>query len=194
MIWAQHLADKFVRDGIATPESAEVVRYGLEALADNLLVFLMTVMVGFYYGSILSGIIVWILTLLLRKYAGGYHAKTKIRCYLTSVGMLVVTFALLYQPEHHPAVYVILVIISGSYIFMNAPVDHENKVLDVTERRVYRKRARIVLILEGILFVIAWMFGLGNLMAIIVMCFSIVGVSLVMGKHLRSKNNQVLQR
>lgn len=182
-MWTQRLTDQFVKDGVVTPEDAEIVRYGLEALADNILAFLLTTIVGFFYGSLLSGIVLWMLIFPLRKYAGGYHAKTKVQCYLISVGMLVVAFALLYQPAYHPTVHFILVAFSGSYIFMNAPVDHKNKVLDMTERRVYRKRTRIVLILESILFVIVWLLGLGNLVAVIAMCFGIVGISLAMGKH-----------
>lgn len=186
-MWTQRLADQFVRDGVVAPEDAEIVRYGLEALADNMLAFLLTALVGFFYGSLLSGIALWVLIFPLRKYAGGYHAKTKARCYLISVGMLVVAFVLLYQPVYHPVVYFILVAIS-SYIFMNAPVDHENKVLDMTERRVYRRRTRVVLVLESTLFVIAWTLGLGNLMVVITMCFGIVGVALVMGKQSSRKN------
>lgn len=187
LMWTQRLADQFVRDGVVAPEDAEIVRYGLEALADNMLAFLLTALVGFFYGSLLSGIALWVLIFPLRKYAGGYHAKTKARCYLISVGMLVVAFVLLYQPVYHPVVYFILVAIS-SYIFMNAPVDHENKVLDMTERRVYRRRTRVVLVLESTLFVIAWTLGLGNLMVVITMCFGIVGVALVMGKQSSRKN------
>lgn len=181
LMWTQRLADQFIKDGAASSEDAEIVRYGLEALADNVLAFLLTALVGFFYGSLLSGIALWMLTFPLRKHAGGYHAKTKVRCYLISVGVLAVAYALLYLPAHHPAVHVILAAVSGSYIFVNAPVDHENKVLDMTERRVYRKRTRIILILESVLFVMAWVFGLGNLMAVIAMCFGITAISLVAG-------------
>lgn len=65
---------------------------------------------------------------------------------------------------------------------MNALVDYENKALGMAERRVYRKHTRIVIIVESILFVMAWILGLGNLMALIAMCFSVVGVSLETGK------------
>lgn len=181
LMWTQRLTEQFVKDGVVTPEDAEIVRYGLEALADNILALLLTALVGFFHGSLVSGIALWMLTFPLRKYAGGYHAKTKVRCYLISVGMLVAAFALLYQPDYHPAVYIVLVVISGSYIFMKAPVDHENKVLDMTEQRVYRKRTRVVLVLEGVLFVMAWIFGLENLMVVIAMCFSITAISLVAG-------------
>lgn len=180
-MWAQRLTDQFVRDKIILPENAEVVRYGLETLAGNMLAFLITFIVGFCYGSLLSGIALWVLIFPLRKYAGGYHAKTRRGCFFISMGMLLLAFTLLYQPAYPPAVHFILGVISGSYIFMNAPVDHENKVLDMTERCVYRKRTRIVLIVESILLVIAWMFELGNLMAVIEMSFIITAISLLAG-------------
>lgn len=180
-MWTQRFTDQSIKDGVVAPEDAEIVRYGLEALADNVLAFLLTTLIGFFYGSLLSGIALWMLTFPLRKYAGGYHAKTKGQCYLISAGMLVVAYALLYLPVYHPAVHFILAAVSGSYIFMNAPVDHENKVLDMTERRIYRKRTRIVLVVESILLVMAWMLGLGNLMAVIEMGFGITAISLVAG-------------
>lgn len=183
LMWAQRLTDQFIRDEIILPENAEVVRYGLETLVGNMLAFLMTAVVGFFYGSLFSGIVLWLLIFPLRKYAGGYHAKTKARCYLMSIGMLVFAFALLYQPNHHQGVYVFIVIISGVYIYMNVPIDNDNKVLDATERKVYRKCARIVLGVESILFAVVCIAGWKDLAAVVAMCFGIVGMSLVVGKH-----------
>ena len=76
-MWTQRFTDQSIKDGVVAPEDAEIVRYGLEALADNVLAFLLTTLIGFFYGSLLSGIALWMLTFPLRKYAGGYHAKTK---------------------------------------------------------------------------------------------------------------------
>lgn len=95
-MWSQRLTERFIRDGIILPENAEVVRYGLEALTDNVLAFMVTAAVGLFYGSLLSGIVLWMLVFPLRKYAGGYHAKTKAQCYLISAGMLALAYALLY--------------------------------------------------------------------------------------------------
>lgn len=182
-MWAQCMTDRFIRDGIILPENAEVVRYGLETLADTMLTFLMTAAVGCFYGSALSGIVLWMLVFPLRKYAGGYHARTKARCFLISAGMLVLAYALLYQPDCHPGIYLVIAILSGGYIYRNAPVDNVNKVLDAVERKVYRKRARIVLGVESIMFVTGWIAGWGELVAVIVMCFGVVGISLAVGKH-----------
>lgn len=165
------------------PENAEIVQYGLEVLAGNLSGALITLGIGYCFGSILSGIILWTLIFPLRKYAGGYHAKTRGRCYLISAGMLILAFALLYLPDYQPEIYPIVALISGIYIFVNAPVDNENKVLDTVEQKMYRKRARIVLGVESALFAVAWMAGWRDLAAVVVMGFGIVGMSLVAGKH-----------
>lgn len=181
-MWTTRLSDKLVRDGIILPENAEIVQYGLEALTGNLAGALITLATGYCFGSILSGLILWMLFFPLRKYAGGYHAKTRGRCYLISIGMLVLAYVLLYLPGWKAEIYFAVTIISGGYIFTNAPVDNENRVLDMVEQSVYRKRTRIVLGLEGILFAAAWILRWENLMAIVAMCFAIVGISLAAGK------------
>lgn len=35
-MWTQRMTDRFIRDGIILPENAEVVKYGLETLVDNM--------------------------------------------------------------------------------------------------------------------------------------------------------------
>lgn len=181
-MWTQRITDRFIRDGIILPENAEVVKYGLETLADNMLAFLMTAAVGFFYGSTLSGIVLWMLVFPLRKYAGGYHARTKARCFLISAGMLALAYGLLYRQDCHPGIYFAIAIVSSGYIYRNAPVDNVNKVLDAVERKVYRRRARIVLGVESALFAVAWIAGWRELAAVVVMSFGIVGVSLMAGK------------
>ncbi len=182
-MWAQRLTDQFIRDGIVLPENAEIVQYGLEALAGNLFSGVITLGIGYCFGSALSGIVLWILIFPLRKYAGGYHAKTRRSCFFISIGMLLLAFTLLYRVDWHLEIYFFVAIISGIYIFLNAPIGNASKVLDVVEQKVYRKRTRIILILESALFAMAWVFECEVLLAVIAMCFGIVGMLLVMGKH-----------
>ncbi len=48
--------------------------------------------------------------------------------------------------------------------------------------RVYRKRTRIILLLEGTLFIVALAFKWKELVAVITIVFFVVGVSLLTGK------------
>lgn len=179
----QRLTDQFVKDGIIMPENAEIVQYGLVALAGNLLSGVITLGIGYCFGCALSGLVLWMLIFPLRKYAGGYHAKTRRSCFFISIGMLLLAFTLLYRVDWQLELYFSVVIISGIYIFLNAPISNANKVLDVVEQKVYRKCTRIVLGLEVIIFFAIWVLRLDRLIAVVPMCFSVVGMFMVMGKH-----------
>jgi len=63
-----------------------------------------------------------------------------------------------------------------------APVENDNKLLDQTEYRIYRKRTRLVLLLEGTLFMLALFLGWKELTVVLTIVFFIVGISLLAGK------------
>lgn len=63
-----------------------------------------------------------------------------------------------------------------------APVENPNKRLDEEERRVYGRRARIILIVESVLFLLALLFGWEKLMTVITAGFATVGISLIAGQ------------
>ena len=165
------------------PENVEIVQYGMKVLASNLLGIFIILGVGACFGSLSTGIILWTLVLPLRKYAGGYHAKSRGRCFLISTGILLLVFAVFYQQDWRTELYVLIVIVSGIYIFVSSPVGNKNKILDTIEIRVYRRRTRIVLIIESVLFILAYMMRWKRVMIIITMSFSIVGISLIAGKR-----------
>ena len=79
-------------------------------------------------------------------------------------------------------VYSLVFFLSFFVIFVMAPVENDNKLLDQTEYRIYRKRTRLVLLLEGILFMLASFLGWKELMVVLTIVFFIVGISLLAGK------------
>lgn len=88
---------------------------------------------------------------MLRKYAGGYHAKSVLGCYVLTVSgalmmLLVVCFC-------NIPLEIMLVVwgIAGIIIVLFAPVQNRNKILDEVEHLVYRRRAIIIWILESML-------------------------------------------
>lgn len=82
---------------------------------------------------------------ILRVYAGGYHAKTKLRCYLFSIGMMTISFYLIKHIPWSWLSYIVTLIVSSIIILMLAPVEDHNKPLDKLERSVYRQKSIIIL-------------------------------------------------
>lgn len=80
-----------------------------------------------------------------RVYAGGYHAKTKLRCYLFSIGMITSSLYLIKYIPWGWYRYIITLIVSSSIILMLAPVEDKNKPLDKLERSVYRQKSITIL-------------------------------------------------
>lgn len=176
------LTEKLLEDEVISSEEVEIVKYGLENIRSNLLGLLMILTIGGCFGYLTDSFLLWLLIFPLRKNAGGFHAKTKTRCMLVSAGMLIVSFICLGFMEWTKGVYILIAAIFGGIIFLTAPVGNRNKLLDDVEQKVYRKRTRIILLLESTLLILAFVFGWKELYIVITMCFAIVGTTLLAGK------------
>ena len=176
------LAGMLLRDGIISQEEVEIVEYGLENLGSSMLGMLITLTIGFCFDFLLGSFLLWLLIFPLRKNAGGFHAKTKGRCLLFSSAMLLVSIICFVQVGCSETVYILVAIISTGVIFLMAPVENNKKYLDQTEQKVYRKRTRIILLLEWMLFIPAVLLNLEELIIATTIAFFIVCTSLLAGR------------
>jgi accessory gene regulator B len=118
----------------------------------------------------------------LRVYAGGYHTKTQLRCYVFSIFL---TIAVIYANKYIPGTnqnIIIITIISCITIFCLSPVEDRNKPLDEAEKRVYRKRSWYVLLFEVILLVILLCVGVKFVALSIAISLLALSLMLIAGK------------
>lgn len=83
----------------------------------------------------------------LRKFAGGYHASTYVRCHLLFAGnqvAAILLFHLVPQGAVFPIIAV-LVVLSTVCVFVLAPVDHTNRPFSDSERKYFRRMSLLVL-------------------------------------------------
>lgn len=177
----ERIADSFFSEGIIAEEEKEIVCFGLESLEANLLGFALTLGIGICFKQIGEALLLWLLLFPLRKNAGGYHAVTKTRCFLMSALMLASAFLFFGTFERTMIFYGICTMIAGCVIWILAPVENPSKELNVLEHKVYRKRTRIVLGTEGIIFAIVLCCKWEMAVQSICMTFFIVAISLLMG-------------
>ncbi len=175
------MTDSLLKEGIISDEDKEIVRFGLESLEGNLQGIGLTLVVGICFKQVGEALLLWLLLFPLRKNAGGYHAATKVRCFFISTVMLIVAFVLFAVFEHTMVFYGIYAMAAGCVIWTLAPVDNPSKKLDALEHKVYRKRTRIALGVEGILLTLALSCRWEMPVHSICMAFFIVVVSLFMG-------------
>lgn len=180
---AEQITGSLLKDNAITSDEQEIVLFGLENLIGNLLGFFVTLIVGYCFGNILAGLCLWLLVFPLRRKAGGYHADTRGKCMVASTTTEIITFGLLYIPNWSYEVYAAITLLFFGIIFILAPVGNQNKPLDQIEYGVYRLRTRVILVVEGMLFVLGLLLS-GKLLCILVtMSFFIVGTALVIGKY-----------
>lgn len=176
------LAGMLLRNGVISSEEVEIVEYGLENLGSSLIGMSITLIIGYCFDFLLGSFFLWLLIFPLRKNAGGFHAETKGRCMLFSSAMLLVSIVCFVQIKWPETVYILIAAISFVTIFFMAPVGNDNKHLDQVEYKVYRRRTRMLLLLEGVLFLTAAVFGWKDLVVVVTMDFFIVGIALVAGR------------
>ena len=65
-------------------EKEEIIRYGLDRIKSTCTMTLVTLLMGCIFQVFFQSIVFLVCFIVLRKYAGGYHADTQNRCYVIS--------------------------------------------------------------------------------------------------------------
>lgn len=141
-------------------EEAEIVRYGLEMAVLKITFFAAALVVSLLMNSFWQFIIFISLFSILRSYAGGYHAKTRIRCFIQSMLLIIAAVIIINITQKITYIIVPLSVIAlaaSIIIWRIAPVDSKNKRLDFDEKAIMRRKTRITLIAEIIIGVVSYL-------------------------------------
>lgn len=183
----ENLTTKFVNilinNNIIKKEDAEIYSYGFKEMIFIIINVITTLFIGLIFNKVFEVILFMITYIPIRVYAGGYHARTKLRCYIFSVLMLIsVCYILKLYLLKSYLLIVILSIISSSMILYLAPVEDKNKPLDEIEIKVYTKRTIRNLIILLIALCITLIFNKINLSSCICISLLCNGIMLIIGK------------
>ena len=175
------MVKRLLVDGLVSEEEAEIVSYGLESLKNNLTGFFLIVLAGICLNCFPESIVLGLMTFPLRKNAGGYHAKTRVKCTILSVVMVVMVLEGIVKACWPEKVYILVMLVCAGVIMILAPVENSNKRLDGLEKKVYRQRTRKILVAEIMLFLLASVLEWNRLAAVIAAGFLLISVSLIVG-------------
>ncbi len=82
------IGDNLVRSNVIKEEDAEIYIYGINQIFVSVLNVSSALIIGLILGMFLESIIFMAAYIPLRSFAGGYHAKTPLRCYFTSLTII----------------------------------------------------------------------------------------------------------
>ncbi len=148
-------------------EKAEIIRYGLEVLLIKITFFTAALVISLLMHSFWECLIFTALFSGIRSYAGGYHANTRKKCFVLSMLTFCSVFMILKHIKTFPLILMIIAIfaaVSSVIIFRFAPIDTENKRLDDEEIQIFRKKARMAVIVELIMAVASYFLNFKGIM------------------------------
>lgn len=136
--------EKFV-DG----EDVEIYQFGLECMLLKLVHVASYLFIGICMGELLSLLVSGSILIPLRRKVGGFHAKTRIGCYIFSC-CVVFLLCLLNKVVITYVAGIIGMVIADILILLFAPVENENRMLDLDEKILFRKQAIGLLVLANV--------------------------------------------
>lgn len=183
---SRKVTDRLLSRNAIKDEDYEIYQYGLEQLFTSILNMLTLLVIGSIMGMIWQGIIFVLSFMLLRKYAGGYHASTPLGCYLLTTLIITVALSLMKYFEISILIYLVLLMVSSVIVYMLTPVEAVNKELDKIEKIIYRKKTILIWIVEVSLAIGVFILKHYEISICIFMAVIMVGISLVTG-HIEIK-------
>lgn len=140
--------------GTIQDDDVNVYRYAYTLMVEVVLNISFSILLGFLLGSIKEVIFFLCMFIPLRSFGGGYHADKAWKCIVLSnlVVMAVIIISKIVVSIEIPIfLRSIITIILALFIFLFAPIENENKRIDIKEKKILKGCSTIVIVMELII-------------------------------------------
>ncbi len=181
---SKRMASFFVRQKIIKKIDEEVYEYGLQLLLSTVLNAVIALLLAIVSGTVIPCLFYLSAFVVMRKSAGGFHAKTHFGCCCILIAVLCcfIAFIKFVPTEIYAAISIISLIIAAVTILLFAPLEHENKPLsDKDKVRLRKVSIAYMVVISGLVI----LFGIFNLSQIMVS--TALGIATSSGSVLAAK-------
>jgi len=142
-----HIIDKLISKGNITEDERELYIYGLFISISHLMYLILAIVFGLIFKCFLESVIFYIAFQFIRRYAGGFHAKTETRCEILSTLSILCCIVLIKLSKMYDIRIALLSIslVFAVLIFILCPLDTPEKPLNDKEYKYFRKISWIIL-------------------------------------------------
>ena len=163
------IMEKILSGGWAEEKDAEIIRYGLELNIMKTLISAAMLIAAFALKSAPAVIVFMLIYPPMRSCCGGYHARTRTACFISSMGILA-------------AVIAASKFITGKAAFYASAAMLIAKPFDDVERRVFRRRSLLVTAVSSAVCMLLAPLKLYSFMLPAATAVFFTGIFLVVGK------------
>lgn len=176
-------------------DEIDIVSYGLFTIISKIMYGIISLILGVLFGCWLESIFFYICFLFVKKYTGGFHAKTEIRCFFISTLSILLSISTIFVSKNSFSLTVTIFVLSIVFsiaIALLAPVPSKERMLDENECRRYRKVATmrvIILLITNLMMLILGLknFCLSASIAIILACTLLIIGKLSLKEYMTQK-------
>lgn len=154
----RRITQNLLEKNIIEFEDHEIYMYGLQLFISTIFKGAGIYAIAYGLGWIKEVTVFLIAFGILRTYAGGYHSSTYFKCFILTVVTMLASITMAKYITIHYSYFITLpmLVISALLIFKYAPVDTPNKPLSVAECKIYRRKSIMVIILESLTIISAY--------------------------------------
>ena len=178
---AEKIEGNMEKQHLIQTDRRSIYKYGINQMLNMLLNTLTFLLVGLLFHKITETVIFTSAYIPLRIYAGGFHAKTPLRCWCISAIMIIAVMIIINYADNYVFVYDIFSLIAAGLILALSPIEDKNKPLDKVEKKIYKKRCIIVLVIEFLLLIVFRFFQNDNFSICIEMTWITLSLMLLIG-------------
>lgn len=181
---ASIIAEKFIKNPNVNYNKVEIYKYGFFILLSNTIFFIITIIFGIIFNSLVQSVIFYLSFFLIRQYAGGYHASTETKCEILSTFFIFTCVLIIYLSKIFDINDVLfhLGLFASLIIAVISPLDSPEKTLSENEIKCFRRICLILLIIELCIIIISYYFRLSFIFKPICIGIILESVLLIIGK------------
>lgn len=151
---SKRIAVYAVRCGCIDKNQYDEYLYGLNCIFDIFINDITMIAIGYVLGMVWESVAFWLLYKIIRKYSGGYHFNTALKCYISSCIMCPVILICIKYIPYCPIIHNSIFIASVIALLYLSPVAAGNKPLDEKELLIFGQRAKIVIIFLTFIYIL----------------------------------------
>ena len=129
------LIKKFIQRGIVEPAKQDIYKTGLELIIADIINILLILTLGFITKSFIYACIYLIMFWTVRRFSGGFHAKTYAVCRIVFIGTYISMICISAVLHRWLLVSGVCNLIAFATMYLFAPIPHPNKELNSKEKK-----------------------------------------------------------
>lgn len=165
----------------ANEDERSIIEFGVSVLISKSINMITEIIIGCLFFMVKETIIFLIAFTFLRSYAGGFHASSSRRCYISSTATMVLALLVIKYLNGY-IVNIIFALFGIIVCLLFAPVESRNKPIDEIEKKVYRKRTMLILSIIFIAFTVSLLLNIDTIFVTLSVVLLTEGIMLILGK------------